>query len=46
MYLGYNFIQFAAETFPLDMSCVCENSILEVPVLKIRSPGVAIKMHG
>ena len=45
MYLGKNFMHFAAETFPLDMSCVCECSILEVPVLKIRSPGVAIKIY-
>ena len=46
MYLVNNFMHFPAETSPLDMSCVCECSILEMPVLKIRCPGVAIKMHG
>ena len=46
MYLGNNFMHIPAETSLLDMSCVCECSILEMPVLKIRCPGVAIKMHG
>ena len=36
---------FPAEISSLDVSYVCECSIFAVAVLKIRSPGVAIK-HG
>ena len=42
VFLGNNFMHFPAEISSLDMSYVCECSIFAVPVLKIRSPGVAI----